>query len=125
MIEKKEIIDYVVNNIEKACSNGWIEAYYQPVIRTLTNRLCGMESLAKTGVQKLTAPGLAHGTSLTLFAIGYEGGYTTKPTTFEYTFQHPDSVKQSKPVRLSPEYEQIRELDLRDFRGSYFPGVCH
>ncbi|MCR4694443.1 MAG: EAL domain-containing protein [Pseudobutyrivibrio sp.] len=47
MGDKKELKEYVVNNIEKACANGWIEAFYQPVIRTMTNRLCGMESLAR------------------------------------------------------------------------------
>ncbi len=39
--------EYVVNNIDAAIENGWIKVYYQPVIRSLTGKLCGAESLAR------------------------------------------------------------------------------
>ena len=38
---------YVTDNIDKALSSGWIKVYYQPVIRSLTEQLCGAESLAR------------------------------------------------------------------------------
>ena len=38
---------YVTDNIDKALQSGWIKVYYQPVIRSLTEQLCGAESLAR------------------------------------------------------------------------------
>ncbi|MBP5262478.1 MAG: EAL domain-containing protein [Clostridiales bacterium] len=38
---------YIVDNIDNAVKNGWIKAYYQPVVRSLTGELCGFESLAR------------------------------------------------------------------------------
>lgn len=45
--ERMEIADYVVSHIEEAVSLGWIRVYYQPIVRTLTNQICGMEALAR------------------------------------------------------------------------------
>ncbi len=42
-----DIARYVVENIDEACEKDWIKVYYQPVIRTLTGNLCGVESLAR------------------------------------------------------------------------------
>lgn len=39
--------EYVLNNVERALSEGWIEPFYQPVIRALTGRLCSVEALAR------------------------------------------------------------------------------
>ncbi len=41
------IAAHVTENIERAIQNGWIRVYYQPVIRSLTEQLCGAESLAR------------------------------------------------------------------------------
>lgn len=38
---------YVVTHINEAVENGWIVPYYQPVVRTLTGKLCGFEALAR------------------------------------------------------------------------------
>ncbi len=38
---------YILENIDQAIQNGWIHVYYQPVMRTLTGKLCGMEALAR------------------------------------------------------------------------------
>ncbi len=38
---------YVVTHIDEAVENGWIRPYFQPVIRTLTGKLCGTEALAR------------------------------------------------------------------------------
>ena len=42
-----DIRAYVVDHIDEALENGWIVPYYQPVIRTLTGKLCGFEALAR------------------------------------------------------------------------------
>lgn len=44
---KKTIAAYAVKNIAAAVENGWIKAYYQPVIRSLTGEVCGVEALAR------------------------------------------------------------------------------
>lgn len=46
-IDKNEIYEYVIANIDDAISNEWIKVYYQPVVRSLTGQLCGAESLAR------------------------------------------------------------------------------
>ena len=39
--------NYIVNHIDEAVTNGYIKAYYQPVVRTITETFCGMEALAR------------------------------------------------------------------------------
>ena len=38
---------YVINNIDNAVANGWIVPYYQPVVWSDTEELCGCEALAR------------------------------------------------------------------------------
>ena len=38
---------YISDNIDAAIENGWIQIYYQPVIRTISGSLCGMEALTR------------------------------------------------------------------------------
>ena len=45
--EKLSKREYILNHIDKAISEGWIEPFYQPVVRTYTKRLCGVEALAR------------------------------------------------------------------------------
>ena len=80
--------------------------------------------LVKAGARQLKASKMVHNTKYVLFAAGYQGGFTTKATVFEYTFIHPDSVKQPMPA-YAPRFESIDEIKPIDFRGVYFPGVCH
>lgn len=42
-----ETTEYVISNIDKAIDKGWIVVYYQPIVRAISNRLCGMEALAR------------------------------------------------------------------------------
>lgn len=39
--------DYVVSHIDEAIEKGWVRPYFQPVVRTLTGKLCGTEALAR------------------------------------------------------------------------------
>ena len=38
---------YIVNNIDNAVNNGWIVPFYQPVVWSDTEKLCGCEALAR------------------------------------------------------------------------------
>ncbi len=39
--------NYVLEHLDDAIENGYIKVYYQPVIRTISGALCGMEALAR------------------------------------------------------------------------------
>ncbi|MBR3235568.1 MAG: EAL domain-containing protein [Atopobiaceae bacterium] len=38
---------YIVNNLDKAIQNHWIQAYYQPIVRATNGRVCDEEALAR------------------------------------------------------------------------------
>ena len=38
---------YIIENFDNALQKGYIRAYYQPVIRTLTEQICSVEALAR------------------------------------------------------------------------------
>ncbi len=38
---------YVVNHIDQAIANDWIEVYYQPIVRSMTGEVCEFEALAR------------------------------------------------------------------------------
>ncbi len=40
-------IQYIVRHIDEAVENGYIKVYYQPVVYSKDNKLCGMEGLAR------------------------------------------------------------------------------
>jgi hypothetical protein len=82
--------------------------------------------MVKAGTRDIYASNMVHNTTYVLFAAGYDGGFSTKATKFEYTFQHPDSIKKPMPAYRSPIVETADEIDLTtDFRVFYFPGMCH
>ena len=41
------LIQYIVSHIDEAVKNEWIVAYYQPVVYSKDNKLCGVEALAR------------------------------------------------------------------------------
>ncbi|MCR4586839.1 MAG: EAL domain-containing protein [Lachnospiraceae bacterium] len=47
MDAREGLSEYILENFQLALDEGWIEAYYQPVIRTMTRNLCGLEALAR------------------------------------------------------------------------------
>lgn len=47
MDEKFHKIQYIVNHIDEAVENGYIKAYYQPVVWSNNGELCGCEALAR------------------------------------------------------------------------------
>ncbi len=44
---KIEIADYVTSTIDEAVEKGYIQVYYQPVVRTVSGAVCGAEALAR------------------------------------------------------------------------------
>ena len=38
---------YILDNFERALSEGWIEVFYQPIIRTSNGKVCGEEALVR------------------------------------------------------------------------------
>ncbi len=45
--DKYELIQYVVSHVDEAVEQGWIVAYYQPVVLSKNGKLCGVEALAR------------------------------------------------------------------------------
>lgn len=43
----RDLNTYIIDNFQEALDNGYIQAYYQPVIRTLSRQLCSFEALAR------------------------------------------------------------------------------
>lgn len=47
-IQKNNALKFhVMRNFDKALENGWIQVYYQPIIRTMTKTVCNCEALAR------------------------------------------------------------------------------
>ncbi|OON87023.1 hypothetical protein BXO88_05645 [Oribacterium sp. C9] len=42
-----EFEEYIVNNVEKAITNSWIKIFYQPIMRVKSDKLSGLEALAR------------------------------------------------------------------------------
>ena len=47
MHDNYRMIQYIVNHIDEAVENGYIKAYYQPVVYSKGRELCGAEALAR------------------------------------------------------------------------------
>ena len=38
---------YFIDNLERAIEEGWLQVYYQPVVRSTTGKICSVEALAR------------------------------------------------------------------------------
>ena len=47
MRKAQHIYNYVITNLDEAIKNGWIQPFFQPVIRTLSGTLCSAEALVR------------------------------------------------------------------------------
>jgi diguanylate cyclase (GGDEF)-like protein len=45
--EKVNLDAYILSHIDEAVEKGWIAVWYQPVVRTLTSKICGVEALSR------------------------------------------------------------------------------
>lgn len=67
---------------------------------------------------------LEDGANVVMGAIGYEGGFTTDPFMFDYTYTAP---KGGKPARLAPKFnnDAIEITTDTEEVMDYIPGMCH
>lgn len=47
MLASVEMNQYIVDHIDRAVREGWIQVYYQPIVRTVNGRVCDEEALAR------------------------------------------------------------------------------
>ena len=47
MREDLEKQQYILNNLDRAIEEGWIQVYYQPIVRAVTRKVCDEEALAR------------------------------------------------------------------------------
>ena len=47
MMETEANRQYVIDHLDQALEEGWIRAYYQPIVRTANGRVCDEEALAR------------------------------------------------------------------------------
>ncbi len=43
----KNLENYIVEHLDEALAKRWIQVYFQPVVRTISRQVCGMEALAR------------------------------------------------------------------------------
>ncbi|MCR5724646.1 MAG: EAL domain-containing protein [Treponema sp.] len=47
MLRQAEIRQYIIDNIDRALQEEWVQVYYQPIVRAATGRVCDEEALAR------------------------------------------------------------------------------
>ncbi len=47
MLRQGELYRYITQNLDRALDEGWIEVYYQPIVRAADGRICDEEALAR------------------------------------------------------------------------------
>ena len=47
MLSRELNQQYIVDNLDRAISEGWIKAFYQPIVRTMGMKVCDEEALAR------------------------------------------------------------------------------
>ena len=82
-----------------------------------------LEKALRTGVHKIYASNPADSSQWVIIAAGYDGGFTTKMFTMEYTYNAP---KNGKPARLVPRVQEDDATEIEKVLPfSYIPGMCH
>lgn len=82
-----------------------------------------LEKYLRTGVSSIYAKNPEDGSQWVIIAAGYEGGFTTKMFTLEYTYNAP---KNGKPARLIPRVQEDDATEIEEVLPfSYIPGMCH
>ena len=47
MLEEEKSRQAIVNNLDRAIEEGWIQVYYQPIVRSVNGKVCDVEALAR------------------------------------------------------------------------------
>ena len=82
-----------------------------------------LEKYLRKGVFSIYAKNPEDNSQWVIIAAGYDGGFTTKMFTLEYTYVAP---KAGKPARLVPRAEvEAAEINNEISPIQYIPGMCH
>lgn len=82
-----------------------------------------LEKYLRKGVFSIYAKNPEDNSQWVIIAAGYDGGFTTKMFTLEYTYVAP---KAGKPARLVPREEvEAAEINNEISPIQYIPGMCH
>ena len=59
MLKQLEGVRYIINHLDQALEEGWIQVYYQPIVRAVNGRVCDEEALCRwiDPVKGLLSPG--------------------------------------------------------------------
>lgn len=47
LLKASQLRHYIIENIDNALENGWIQVYYQPIVRSVSGQVCDEEALAR------------------------------------------------------------------------------
>ena len=47
MLEEEKSRQAIVDNLDRAIEEGWIQVYYQPIVRSINGKVCDVEALAR------------------------------------------------------------------------------
>ncbi len=47
LLKASQLRHYIIENLDKALENGWIQVYYQPIVRSVSGYVCDEEALAR------------------------------------------------------------------------------
>ncbi len=105
-----------------------MEAYYDQNYSSYGGFEGEQVGLVRPGTRDVYFRTMEHNVKYTLIAAGYDGGFTTKATTFEYTFQHPDSVKKDMPARMNHNSTVVPATEIvpvENMHLLFLKGMCH
>lgn len=59
MLDRVENTQYIIGNLDRAIREGWIQTYFQPIVRVANGRVCNEEALARwiDPVKGMLSPG--------------------------------------------------------------------
>ncbi len=47
MLKRSEVYVHIIQNLDRALEEGWVQVYYQPIIRASNGKVCDVEALAR------------------------------------------------------------------------------
>ncbi len=124
---KSIVLDTAYNNDAMAYLTA-MEAYYDQNYSSYGGFEGEALGIVKAGERDVYFKTMEHNVKYTLIAAGYDGGFSTKATTFEYTFQHPDSVKAEMPVRINNNSRVVPATEIvpvENMHLLFLKGMCH
>ena len=118
---------YLLGGAEKGYlteSFGGDPATYMKNMEANYDKQGTLEKYLRKGVFSIYAKNPEDNSQWVIIAAGYDGGFSTKMFTLEYTYIAP---KAGKPARLIPRAEVVEATEMNDeiLPIHYIPGMCH